>query len=220
MSNIIVVGCGRVGSGLASMLSDSNQNVCVIDTSAEAFRNLGRNFNGSTVQGVGFDEDVLIRAGIEDCSVVAAVTQYDNVNLMVVEVAKRLFNVPHVIARLYNPAHERTYEQLGIDYVCGTSLVSEVMFSKITSGHGFHLDTFGDAEIIRFSLNLRSVGGRKSIRVGDLERDHQVRIVAFERKDGSANSIPTKESLLYHGDAVIAAVSNDFMPKFARFIQE
>ena len=120
MSNVIVVGCGRVGSQLANMLSDNGNNVCCIDKNADAFANLGRNFNGSTVQGVGFDEDVLIRAGVEECDVLAAVTQLDNTNLMCAEVANHLFGVPHVISRLYNPDHERAYMQLGIDYVCGT----------------------------------------------------------------------------------------------------
>ena len=65
MSNVIVVGCGRVGSQLANMLSDNGSNVCVIDRSADAFANLGRNFNGSTLQGVGFDEDTLVKAGVD-----------------------------------------------------------------------------------------------------------------------------------------------------------
>ena len=119
MSNVIVVGCGRVGSQLANMLSDNGNNVCVIDKNVNAFANLGRNFNGSTVQGVGFDEETLVKAGVEDCDVMAAVTQFDNTNLMCAEVGSRLFGVPHVIARLYNPDHERAYMQLGIDYVCG-----------------------------------------------------------------------------------------------------
>ena len=143
MSNVIVVGCGRVGSQLANMLSDNGNNVCVIDKNVNAFANLGRNFNGSTVQGVGFDEETLVKAGVEDCDVMAAVTQFDNTNLMCAEVGSRLFGVPHVIARLYNPDHERAYMQLGIDYVCGTSLVAEDVFSKVVSGHGAHLDTFG-----------------------------------------------------------------------------
>ena len=162
MSNVIVVGCGRVGSQLANMLSDNGSNVCVIDRSADAFANLGRNFNGSTLQGVGFDEDTLVKAGVDDCDVVAAVTQLDNTNLMVAEVASRLFGVPHVIARLYNPDHERAYMQLGIDYVCGTSLVAEDVFSKVVSGHGAHIDTFGEFEVLRFSLDLSSREGKRT----------------------------------------------------------
>ena len=218
MSNVIVVGCGRVGSQLANMLSDNGNNVCCIDKSADAFANLGRNFNGSTVQGVGFDEDVLIRAGVEECDVLAAVTQLDNTNLMCAEVANHLFGVPHVISRLYNPDHERAYMQLGIDYVCGTSLVAEDVFSKIVSGHGSHIDTFGEFEVLRFTLDLSSRDNAKTIRVSELERDHEVRIIAFERADGSASSIPTPDSLLYAGDSILACVRHDVIAQFSRYI--
>ncbi|MFR4802175.1 MAG: potassium channel family protein [Eggerthellaceae bacterium] len=159
-----------------------------------------------------------IRAGVEEADVVAAVTQSDNSNLMVVEVVRRIFHVPHVIARLYNPARERAYMQLGLDYVCGTSLVAEELFSKILSGHGSHLDTFGDFEILRFSLDL-SVVGMKFARVSELERSHGIRIVAFERRDGSASSIPTKDSVLYHGDSVLACVRHDLLGSFSKYMQ-
>ena len=159
-----------------------------------------------------------MRAGIEDCDVVAAVTQSDNANLMVTEVASRLYNVPHVISRLYNPDHERAYMQLGIDYVCGTTLVAEEMFSKAASGHGAHLDTFGDYEVLRFSIDLSSQE-RPAIRVSDIERDHDIRIVVFERKDGSASSIPTSDSTLYHGDTVIACVRHDLIDSFSKYVQ-
>ena len=218
MRNVIVVGCGRVGSRLAGMLSDAGANVCVVDWRAEAFNNLGRSFNGSTVQGIGYDEDTLVKAGVEDCDVVAAVTQNDNANLMVTEVASRLYGVPHVIARLYNHDHERAYMQLGIDYVCGTTLVAEEVFSKALAGHGSHIDSFGDYEVLRFSIDL-SWHERKAIRVGEIEREHDIRIVAFERKDGSASSIPTGESTLYHGDTVLACVHHNLVDAFSKYIQ-
>ena len=221
MSNVIVVGCGRVGSQLASMLSDNGANVCVIDRKADAFANLGRNFNGSTVQGVGFDEETLIKAGVDECDVMAAVTQSDNANLMCAEVASRLFGVPHVIARLYNPDHERAYMQLGIDYVCGTSLVAEDIFSKVVAGHGAHIDTFGEFEVLRFSLDLGwRDDDRRTIRVSEMERDHDVRIIAFERGDGSASSIPTRDSILYHGDSVLACVRLELIEAFSKYVQE
>ena len=218
MRNVIVVGCGRVGSRLAGMLSDNGANVCVVDIKADAFSNLGRNFNGSTVQGLGYDEDTLVKAGIEDCDVVAAVTQSDNANLMTTEVASRLYNVPHVIARLYNSDHERAYMQLGIDYVCGTTLVAEEVFSKALSGHGSHLDTFGDYEVLRFSLDL-SWRNNEPIHAYEIERSHDIRIIAFERKDGSASSIPSGESTLHHGDLVLACVRRDLIDEFSKFIQ-
>ena len=150
--------------------------------------------------------------------VLAAVTQLDNTNLMCAEVANHLFGVPHVISRLYNPDHERAYMQLGIDYVCGTSLVAEDVFSKIVSGHGSHIDTFGEFEVLRFTLDLSSRDNAKTIRVSELERDHEVRIIAFERADGSASSIPTPDSLLYAGDSILACVRHDVIAPFSRYI--
>lgn len=219
MSNIIIVGCGRVGSRLATMLSNSDDNnVCMIDNNPAAFASLGRDFNGSTFAGVGYDEEVLIKAGIEDCDVVAAVTQSDNANLMVVEIARRLYDVPNVIARLYNTGHERAYLRLGIDYVCGTALVAEEIFSKITSGVGDHVATFGDYEVVQFALDL-SGENTDCIKVSDLERHHGIRICAFERADGSINSIPSSSSVLYQGDAVLATVRHDLLPSLAKYMQ-
>ncbi|MCL1797310.1 MAG: TrkA family potassium uptake protein [Eggerthellaceae bacterium] len=219
MSNVIVVGCGRVGSRLATMLSDNGDNVCVVDSNADPFEKLGRGFNGSTVQGLGFDEETLLKAGIEECDVLAAVTNFDNTNLMIAEVASRLFEVPHVISRLDNSDHERAYMQLGIDYVCGTSLAAEDMFSKIVVGHGSHVETFGEFEVLRFSLDLHAMN-KKTVRVSDLERDHDVRIVAFERGDGSASSIPKSDSVLYHGDTLLVCIRHELIDSFARYIQD
>ena len=218
MSNVIVVGSGRVGSRLANMLSENGDNVCVVDKHADSFSKLGRSFNGSTIQGLGFDEEVLIKSGIDECDVLAAVTNLDNTNLMVAEVGSRLFNVPHVIVRLDNPDHERAYMQLGFDYVCGTSLVAEDVFSKVVSGHGSHVETFGEFAVLRFSLKLTSLG-KKTIRVSELERSHDVRVVAFERADGSASSIPTSESVLYEGDTVLLCIRHDLLETYERFIE-
>ena len=215
--NIIVVGCGRVGFRLANQFSDNGHNVVVIDRDARALTKLGSGFNGRTLVGIGYDEEVLIEAGVEECDVVAAVTNLDNANLMVAEVADKLFGVRHAIARLQNPNRESAYSQLGIDYACGTSLVAEEIFSKVLAGHGSHIESFGDFEILRFSLNLVFTG-KKSIKVRDIERDHDIRIIAFERRDGSSSSIPNRESILYQGDTVVACVRNELLDSFQRFM--
>lgn len=225
MANIIIVGCGRVGSRLATSLSDNENNVSVIDKNPDAFGGLGRSFNGSTFQGLGYDEDTLRRAGIEEADVVAAVTRLDSANLMIVEVAQQLYNVPHVIARLYDTGHERAYEQLGVDYVCGTTLVADEMYAKISSGHGAHVESFGDFEIMRFSLNLSQSKApadgneRKAIRVGTLEQEHDIRIIAFSRANDSMSSIPNADSLLYHGDTVLACVRRSLVDSFSSWMQ-
>jgi trk system potassium uptake protein TrkA len=198
--------------------SRDGHDVVVVDANVQAFYELGRYFEGRTVAGVGFDEEVLQEAGIEECDVLAAVTDSDNSNIMISEVGRKLYGVPHVLTRLYNPGRGSAYLQLGLDFVCGTTLVAEEMYSKIVAAHGGHVEIFGDYEILRFALNLDSTEG-DSIQVGELEHDHEVRIVAFERQDGSLNSLPTAESILYHGDVVLAAVHKDRIERFSIYMQ-
>jgi trk system potassium uptake protein TrkA len=215
--NIIVVGCGRVGSRIATLFSEDGHSVVVIDADPASFRGLGRSFDGRTIVGMGFDEDVLQVAGIEECDVLVSVTNEDNANLMISEVGSKLFNVTHVLTRLDNPDRETAYLQLGIDYVCGTTLVAEEIYSKVIATHSGHVDTFGDFELLRFALNLSNEEDRESILVGNLERDHEIRIVAFERFDSNDSSIPTKDSVLYHGDIVLACVRKDQLKTFRRY---
>jgi trk system potassium uptake protein TrkA len=199
------------------LFSERQDDVAIIDVDIDSFVSLGRNFEGRTIVGVGFDEDVLLEAGIEECDVLVAATDIDNTNLMISEVGRRLFEVPHVLARLYNPDRESAYMQLGIDYACGTTLVAEEMYSKVVAGHGSHVDTFGDFEVLRFSLNLDAEGAQ-SIKVGELERDHEIRIVAFERKDTGQSSIPAQESVLRAGDIVLACVRVDLIDRFKHYM--
>ena len=217
--NIIIVGCGRVGSRLAMLFSERKDDVIVIDTVPAAFSSLGRNYEGRTIVGVGFDEDTLIGAGVEECDVLVAATDNDNTNLMISEVGRKLFEVPHVLARLYNPDRENAYMQLGLDHVCGTTLVAEEMYSKVIAGHSNHIDSFGDFEVLRFSLDL-SATGSEAIRVGDIERDHEIRIVAFERHQGGVSSIPTADSVLYDDDIILACVRGDLIGDFKQYIHK
>jgi trk system potassium uptake protein TrkA len=160
---------------------------------------------------------VLLSAGIEECDVLVAATDIDNTNLMISEVGRRLYEVPHVLTRLYNPDRESAYLRLGLDYVCGTTLVAEEMYSKVVAGHGSHVDTFGDFEVLRFSLDL-SAEGLESVQVSDLEREHEIRIIAFERRDSGQSSIPSEESVLYAGDIVLACVRVDLIERFKHYM--
>jgi trk system potassium uptake protein TrkA len=215
--NIIVVGCGRVGSQLANLFSQGENNVVVVDSNAEKFDNLGTNFEGSTLVGVGFDEDVLTEAGVAEADVLCAVTDQDNSNLMIAEVGRKLFEVPYVLTRLFNPDRTNAYLQLGLDFVCGTTLVAEEMYSKVMAARGKFVEALGNNDIMRFALDLSSIDG-DSISVADLERDNEIRIVAFERKSDHFSSIPTRESILYEGDTVIACVRADLLEEFSVYI--
>lgn len=215
--NIIVVGCGRVGSQLATLFSRGENNVTVIDTDASKFIDLGPSFEGSTIVGVGFDEDVLTEAGVADCDVLCAVTDQDNSNLMIAEVGRKLFEVPYVLTRLYNPDRSNAYLQLGLDFVCGTTLVAEEMHSKVMAARGKFVEAIGEYNIMRFALDLSSHNG-DSILVGEIEREFAISIVAFERKSDLLSSIPNSESVLYEGDTVVACVRDDLLEEFSVYM--
>lgn len=212
--NIIVVGCGRVGSHLATLLSEDGHSVSVIDRVADSFKNLGRDFNGRIVRGIGFDESVLIDAGIEEADVIAAVTSNDNANLMIAEVARRIYEVPHVISRLYEARREKTYTQLGIDFACGTTLVAEEIFSKIQSGHGHHIDTFGSYELARFAFNFED---DVTMSCSELEKDYDARVIAVEHDDETI--LPSQDTILHDGDVAIVCVAREDFGRLSRFIR-
>ncbi|MBU4556431.1 MAG: TrkA family potassium uptake protein [Actinobacteria bacterium] len=212
--NVVVVGCGRVGSQLATLLSVEGHNVVVIDRDAESFKRLGTTFNGVTIKGLGFDEEVLEEAGTRDCDAFAAVTNLDNTNLMATEVARKIFNVPHAVARLYNPVRERTYQQLGLDYVCGTTLVAETLLDKIMAGHGHHLASVGDVEVVQFKASA-AVEGKT---VGDIEIDRRFRIAVVAR--GDSMFVPENGTALHAGDIIVASVKDETFPKLERFMEE
>ena len=115
---IIIVGCGRLGANLASTLSDENGNVLIMDTSKDSFRRLSSDFGGLSLVGNGTDLDSLKDAQIEKASAVIAVTNDDNTNIMIVQLAREMFQVNRVIARLYDPERESVYQDLGIDTIC------------------------------------------------------------------------------------------------------
>ncbi len=115
---IIIIGCGRLGANLANTLSDDDGNVLIMDTTKNAFRRLSSNYGGLSIVGDGTDLDALRDAQIEKASAVIAVTNDDNTNIMIAQLARDLFHVDRVIARLYDSERESVYQALGIDTIC------------------------------------------------------------------------------------------------------
>ena len=120
--HVVIVGCGRVGATLALMLEADGHSVAVIDRDREAFRRLGQEFRGKTILGMGIDEDVLKKAGIEGAGAFAATTNGDNTNIMSAQIAKIKYKVARVIARLYDPLRAEAYKELGVDTISPTLL--------------------------------------------------------------------------------------------------
>ncbi|MBI4759161.1 MAG: TrkA family potassium uptake protein [Chloroflexi bacterium] len=134
--NIIVLGCGRVGAALATMLDAEGHSVTVIDQNSDAFRRLGAGYKGNMVLGTGIDEDVLRSAGIEKADAFAAVTNGDNTNIMASQIASTIFHVPRVVTRIYDPIREETYRTLGLDTICPTSVGARLFRERLLAGAG------------------------------------------------------------------------------------
>jgi trk system potassium uptake protein TrkA len=129
--NILIVGCGKVGANLANTLWREGHDVSIVDRDEQSFDHLDSGFNGFTTTGVPIDQDVLINAGIENCDALAAVSQDDNVNIMVSQLAREIFNVPKVLARIYDPKREDVFSHFGLHTVCPTNLTVSAVRSAL-----------------------------------------------------------------------------------------
>lgn len=129
---IVILGCGRVGALLATMLDREGHTVSVIDQSSAAFGRLSGEFQGSEFVGNGVDEDVLLRAGIKDADAFIAVTNGDNRNIMASQIAREIFKVKKVVCRIYDPMREETYRELGLETFCPTVIGAQSLFAAVT----------------------------------------------------------------------------------------
>lgn len=127
----VIMGCGRVGARVASLLDHTGNDVSVIDVDSRAFHRLPATFGGDTIIGTGIDEDVLRRAGIEDADAFIAVSNGDNRNIMAAQVARLVFEVPEVVCRIYDPVPEDTYRRLGLTTVCPTTTISAMILDSV-----------------------------------------------------------------------------------------
>ena len=177
--NITIVGCGRVGSQLAVLLSQEGHNVTIIDKNADSFKRLGGMFNGVTAVGNAFDEKLLRELKIEKQDAFVSVTSGDNTNLMASQIARKMFKVPRVIARVYDPERADIYKKFDLDIISGTILVAAMIRDKIIENRftGYLIET-GELGVIEIIAG-RDLEGR---RVSDLNIPDEFSVVVIERK--------------------------------------
>jgi trk system potassium uptake protein TrkA len=130
---VVIMGCGRVGSTLASLMDQAGHRVTVIDSNSDAFQRLRSDFKGEKIAGNGVDEEILRRAGIETADAFAAVTNGDNRNIMASQIAKEIFNIKKVVCRIYDPIRDSTYREMGMETICPTLVGAEMLFNSLTT---------------------------------------------------------------------------------------
>jgi len=129
--NVVIMGCGRVGAQLASLLDAEGHKVTVLDTDSYSFRRLPASFRGTALLGDATDEEALRRAGIEEADAFVAVTQGDNRNVMAAQIAKHIFHVPKVVCRIYDPLRRDLYETLGLEAISPTTVFAQLLKEKL-----------------------------------------------------------------------------------------
>ena len=211
---MVIAGAGRVGARLARSLAEEGHDVTVIDHETRPLENLGKGFNGTTVEGQAIDVVTLRKAGLDETDAFVAVTNSDNANLMAVQVAKRVFEVPRTIARLYDPARERSYEALGIRHITSTRLIADVIFEDLIDVAFDHHVSFsgGDVEMVEFEIASSGMG----MAVADLEIVDRLRVAAVRR--GDETFVPRGDFLLQTGDRVVAAARDGVHRRVAPYL--
>jgi trk system potassium uptake protein TrkA len=204
--HIVIMGCGRVGSTLAHILEEQGHSVAIIDQDREAFRKLRSGFRGKRVTGVGFDQDVLIEAGIEEAGAFAAVSSGDNSNVISARVVRESFGVERVAARIYDPRRAEVYQRLGIPTVATVRWTADQMLRRLLPDGSEPLwrDPTGAVVLAEVAYSEKWVGEK----VHALEDAARTR-VAYISRLGEA-MLPGQGTVLQEGDVlyVIAAESD------------
>ncbi|MDR1997451.1 MAG: TrkA family potassium uptake protein [Candidatus Margulisbacteria bacterium] len=212
--HIIIVGCGRVGAELARILSADGHNVTVLDCQESAFKRLGDGFNGTTQLGNGIDTESLRLAGVERADAVAVVTNGDNTNLMSAQVIKKIFGVPRVIARVYDPQRAHLYQQGGLDIISGTTLVAALIRDRISeTKFSSFLTEASDLGTLEADAPEKLLGQK----IGRLNRPGELKVVALVREHKTL--LPEDDTALAQGDRLIALVKLNSLKKAKKLLE-
>ena len=206
--NVMIIGCGRVGSQLALLLSQEGHNVTIIDKDPDAFKRLGGTFNGITATGTGFDENLLKELKIDRLDAFVSVTSGDNTNLMASQIAKKMFKVPRVIARVYDPKRAELYRKFGLDTISGTVLVAAMIRDKIIENRfTSYLVETGELGVIEMIVGDELKGKRTE----ELNMPDEFLVITIERKKRVI--IPQPDTRLESADKVIGVVRTTSLKK-------
>jgi trk system potassium uptake protein TrkA len=194
-----------VGSALAHSLEQHGHTVAVVDQDPTAFRRLGSGFGGRRVTGVGFDQDTLREAGIEEAGAFAAVSSGDNSNIIAARVAREMFGIENVAARIYDPKRAEVYQRLGIPTVATVRWTADQMLRRLLPSGAEPLwrDPSGGVQLAEVHTSTAWIGHK----VSRLQEETGVR-VAFITRLGEA-MLPTSETVLQEGDLVHVMMRTD-----------
>lgn len=211
---IIIMGCGRVGSQVSLLLVKHGHAVTVIDHDDNALARLGMEFKGKIVHGLGFDRNVLIEAEIETAEGFVAASSSDNANIVAARIARNIFRVPRVVARLYDPVRAEVYQRLGLTTISSTAWGAERIVEVVTHADLDVLQVFrdGGTTMVRIEAPARLKGHR----VAQLNIPGEVAITAITRNDHTF--IPVSGTEFQEGDIIYLAIIPSSMVRLEQLL--
>jgi trk system potassium uptake protein TrkA len=214
--HVVVVGCGRVGSALAVALEREGHSVCIMDKSEASFRRLPEDWNGEKVVGLGFDRGALEKAGASSAGGLAAVTSGDNSNILTARIARDTYQIPNVVARIYDPRRAEVYKRQGIFTVATVpwtvDRVMKVLFPDSMPEEWSDLS--GKCVLLERPLSAKWAGRKLSL----LSEPGRIRIALVTRL-GEAR-LDVEDMVGQEGDVLYAMVRRDFIAQFDERFQD
>jgi trk system potassium uptake protein TrkA len=214
--DLIIVGCGRVGSELANSVTEKDHDVVVIDRNPLAFQRLGHTFRGRTVQGDVRDRNVLIRAGIETADGFAAITPDDEVNLVAAQAARDLFSVPNVVARVYDPIHTQVFTRASLQTVISSSWSAHRIEQLLTHPGITELANVGNGEVLLLEVLV------PDHLVGETAAHLALRAACQPTAliRGGLADLVSRDTLLEDGDLLVIATLSTNLPKLESLLKD
>lgn len=215
---VIVAGCGRVGSSLARALDADGHDVAIIDMDPHAFRRLGKDFGGSPVQGIVFDRATLLRAGVEGSQAFVAVTSGDNSNIVSARTAKQHFAIPTVVARIYDPERALIYERYGITTIASARWTTDAILGHL-EGDQVRVEASigpGEGDVVVVSHDLPGDAGPWVVEA--FARQGRWLLAAVTRT--GQTMVPVPRQLVQPGERVHLAVQRTALAEAEAFLEQ
>lgn len=211
---ITILGCGRIGRMLALDLVKEGHNVAIIDKSKENLKELGSGFNGVIVEGLGIDEEVLIKAGIEEADVFIGLSAEDSINIMAAQIAKRLFKVKRVIARVYKGELNDFYEQSGIEIIYPSKDAEERIKRSIVHQNAGIIAELTDEKLLLVRITAGKALAHKKI----IELDTLNQMKVLHMKRNGVKRIPIPEEVINEGDILVMSIKQEVIGMLERLL--
>jgi len=211
---VIIMGCGRIGSQVSELMAAHGHDVTVIDHDANAIVRLGPNFKGRVVQGLGFDRNVLMNAGIEQADAFVSASSSDNANIVAARIARNIFHVPRVVARLYDPHRAERYERLGLTTISSTNWGAERIYQVLSHTDLDVLYTFGRSEVSLVEVEAPPQWIGKN--VAQLSVPSEIAVVSITRNDQAF--IPVHGTEFKEGDLIYLSVLSSAMNRLEEML--